>query len=213
MTGAQIIFLCRVEHRPRVSSFLRCRRPVLQSRHRVLKIGCRPANVKVMSSQIGLLSLVKLRAELGRITLHAVAKVRLGQVVPLHIEKALRTHAADIEVVRLDRMDEVFVWRDDCRFRVLVPENALVRRNKPELVPLTEQHTCLLRLNVADRLFLRVPASGLPCDSVVRCRILLVFRKTSSDVEVGRIVLGSAVDLTLAAPVPTLIGHLLEPRL
>ena len=79
----------------------------------------------------------------------------------LDVEEGLRLLGPNLEVVGFDGGDEIFIWRLDSRFGVLVGEQTLVHRDEAVCIALAQLHRCLLRRNLADGHPTRIPVVSL----------------------------------------------------
>jgi hypothetical protein len=158
VTRAQVSHFFFVQHSSRLVALLGRDRPVVQVCSGVLEVGRGAADLKVVASQIFLLRLVKHRTNLARVPLEVELQVGLGQVVALDFKQAFGALAGQLEVVGLDGSNEVFIWRHNGGFRVLVGEQPLIRRDEAWAQSFSELHRRLLRLHFSYLLLPRLPS-------------------------------------------------------
>lgn len=168
----------------------------------------------MIRSQVIPLCLVKCRSQLQRVPLVREAEIRLGHVVMLLLNERLGPGAPNLEVMRLDRSNEVLVWWHNGLVWVSVWEKTTVSRYESVSVALSQLDRGQLRFDFANLSPFSVhPVTPLSVHCVIRRSILFVFWQAGPDFEVCHLILNRSVGHLLSSSVLAGSLALLETRL
>lgn len=197
MTALQVTLLRCGQRRARARSLIGSARPVLQRRHCQFEVSRRPSNSKVIRAQVLLLLLIEYCLHLHGIAFVIMAQVGRRQIVLLDFIVVSGLMSPNIEVARLDRVDEVCVRWHNRFVRILGRVDPGISGGEAVFHAPSKLYRAPLGGDVTLFCSLGAPSTSLPSDRVVDSPVLQVLRHSSTNAEVCRLILNCRVLLPL----------------